>query len=197
MQTTREKIMEAAYKEFETHGYRQASTNRIVAAAGVSKGTLFNYFGTKEKLYFECVDTAIHVTITETENLLYKETGFIERMYEIMQFKQSFQAKYPALTIFLSNAYLERNLPPEYQEKMDKFGEESLQTLFQDLDFSKFRDDLPHDAMMDLIRWTLDGYAEQIQKLWHMGLVDLEDLDPHYDAFHTHLEVMKKLYYKE
>ena len=197
MQTTREKIMKAAYVEFEARGYAQASTNRIVSAAGVSKGTLFNYFGTKEKLYHECVKEAVSITIAETDNLLYKETGFIERMYEIMQFKQTFQVKYPELTQFLSKAYLNRTLPKQYQEKMDVFGQTSIQSLFEGLDLTSFRDDLAHDTMMDLIRWTLDGYSEHMQKLWQYGVIDLEDLGPYYEAFEIHLEAMKKLYYKE
>lgn len=197
MQTTRAKIMQAAYVEFEARGYAQASTNRIVSAAGVSKGTLFNYFGSKEKLYYECIEDAISTTILETDNFLYKETGFIERMYELMQFKQTFQVKYPELTQFLSRAYLNRTLPKPYLERMDVFGQTSIQSLFEDLDLRRFRDDLAHDTMMDLIRWTIDGYSEHMQKLWQSGVIDLEDLGPHYDAFHTHLEAMKKLYYKE
>lgn len=197
MQETREKILHAAYLEFEAHGYTHASTNRIVEAAGVSKGTLFNYFGSKEKLYNACIEQAIEITEESTTGMLYEETGFIERMYEMMQFKQAFQMKHPALTQFLSKSYLDRSLPEEYQKRMDQFTESSLNQLFTGIDHSRFRDDLPEETMMDLIRWTLDGYAEQMQKLWQMGLINLDNLEPHYEAFHTHLAVMKKLYYKE
>lgn len=197
MQGTKGKIMRAAYREFEAHGYEHASTNRIVKEAGVSKGTLFNYFGSKENLYNTCIEYAVKRTVTETDNLLYKTTGFIERMYEIMQFKQNFSMKHPELTQFLTQAYLERSLPQKYQKEMDDFGERSMGDLFKDVDLSKLRDDLPEDKMMDLIRWTLDGYSEQIKNMWHMGLIELDNLEPHYDLFEEHLEVMKKLYYKE
>ena len=43
--------MGAAREEFARVGYRSASTNRVVSAAGVSKGLLFSYFGTKQELY--------------------------------------------------------------------------------------------------------------------------------------------------
>lgn len=51
MESTRERIIGAARDEFSRVGYRSASTNRIVSAAGVSKGLLFSYFGTKKELY--------------------------------------------------------------------------------------------------------------------------------------------------
>lgn len=197
MQETKEKILRAAYKEFEAHGYSQASTNKIVREAGVSKGTLFNYFGSKEKLYHSSIEHAIHITITETNEFLYQKTGFIERMYELMQLKQAFQMRHPELTQFLSNAYLDKTLPDKYRQQLDEFRDNSINQLLEGVDVSNLRDDLPKDRMMDLIRWTLDGYAEQMKNMWQMGLIDLEHLEPYYEDFEKHLDVMKKLYYKE
>lgn len=47
----RERIIVAAMQEF-VKGYRNASTDRIVQSADISKGLLFHYFGTKKKLFF-------------------------------------------------------------------------------------------------------------------------------------------------
>ncbi|MGE5654611.1 MAG: TetR/AcrR family transcriptional regulator [Bacillota bacterium] len=47
----RRKIIDAAMVEFIEHGYDAASTNRIIDRAGISKGVLFKYFGSKEGLY--------------------------------------------------------------------------------------------------------------------------------------------------
>ena len=44
------KIIDASIDEFATVGYELASTNRIAKNAGIAKGSLFKYFGTKEKL---------------------------------------------------------------------------------------------------------------------------------------------------
>ena len=197
MQRTKEKILRAAYKEFESHGYSQASTNKIVSEAGVSKGTLFNYFGSKENLYHSSIEHAIDVTITETNAFQYEKPGFIERMYELMQLKQAIQMRHPELTQFLSKAYLDKTLPDNYHQQLDEFRDKSLNQLLEGVDVSNLRDDLPKDRMMDLIRWTLDGYAEQMKNMWQMGLIDLEKLEPYYEDFEKHLDVMKKLYYKE
>ena len=47
----RDRIMEAAAKEFSTFGFEQASLNRILADAGVSKGAAYYYFDDKADVF--------------------------------------------------------------------------------------------------------------------------------------------------
>jgi AcrR family transcriptional regulator len=44
-------LTRAAFDEFATHGFSSASLNRIIEAAGVSKGSMYYYFDGKEELY--------------------------------------------------------------------------------------------------------------------------------------------------
>lgn len=46
-----ERILAAALEEFSEHGFARASLNRIIAAAGISKGALYYCFDGKEDLY--------------------------------------------------------------------------------------------------------------------------------------------------
>ncbi|SHK34392.1 transcriptional regulator, TetR family [Anaerobranca californiensis DSM 14826] len=45
------RIINAGLKEFGFHGYKNAKTDNIVQEAGISKGLLFHYFGTKKKFF--------------------------------------------------------------------------------------------------------------------------------------------------
>ena len=47
----REQIIRAAMKNFSKNGYRKTVMDEIVADAGVSKGLVFCYFGSKKALY--------------------------------------------------------------------------------------------------------------------------------------------------
>lgn len=49
-------IMEAATRLFAEEGYHGTSTRKIAAAAGVSEGTLFHYYGTKNVLLLAILD---------------------------------------------------------------------------------------------------------------------------------------------
>lgn len=56
-------ILRAALDEFATHGFHNASLNRVIAAAGISKGLMYCYFDDKEDLF-------THLTRVELERLL-------------------------------------------------------------------------------------------------------------------------------
>ncbi|GAB4482316.1 MAG: TetR/AcrR family transcriptional regulator [Anaerolineales bacterium] len=47
----RRKIVEAAIDEFSAFGLENASTNRIVAASGISKGSFYQYFDDKRDVF--------------------------------------------------------------------------------------------------------------------------------------------------
>jgi AcrR family transcriptional regulator len=48
---TRAAILAAAEQEFARHGFEAATTEEIAERSGVTKGMIFHYFGSKEKLY--------------------------------------------------------------------------------------------------------------------------------------------------
>jgi len=47
----RDRLVELAIEEFAAHPYRQASLSRIVARAGIAKGSVYQYFDNKLDLY--------------------------------------------------------------------------------------------------------------------------------------------------
>jgi AcrR family transcriptional regulator len=55
-------IRHAALAEFAAHGFHDASLNRVIEAAGISKGSMYYYFDGKEDLY-------AHVARTELDGL--------------------------------------------------------------------------------------------------------------------------------
>lgn len=51
----RQVILDAAYSLFREKGFEGASMSEICARAGGSKGTIYNYFDSKEKLFVDCM----------------------------------------------------------------------------------------------------------------------------------------------
>jgi TetR/AcrR family transcriptional regulator, transcriptional repressor for nem operon len=56
---TRHKILMAAFAEFYAHSFQGGSLNRIVAAAGTTKGAIFHHFESKQALGYAVVDEVI------------------------------------------------------------------------------------------------------------------------------------------
>ncbi|MBX9687267.1 MAG: TetR/AcrR family transcriptional regulator [Candidatus Obscuribacterales bacterium] len=55
-QEKRRQILQSALEEFAAHGYSAASMDRISEKAGVSKATVYSYFGDKGNLYGELIE---------------------------------------------------------------------------------------------------------------------------------------------
>lgn len=50
---TRQKLIEASYRLFTTHGYHATSMRDIAAEAGISAGSIYNHFADKEQIIKE------------------------------------------------------------------------------------------------------------------------------------------------
>ena len=60
----REQILTCARRLFSERGYTTVSTAEIAAEAGVARGLLHHYFGTKRELYLDVVRTMVRVPPT-------------------------------------------------------------------------------------------------------------------------------------
>lgn len=67
---TRARILDAAGVVFEEHGYAHGTTNRIAAAAGLSIGSLYQYFPNKDAILVELVDVHIDAGTRALEDAL-------------------------------------------------------------------------------------------------------------------------------
>jgi AcrR family transcriptional regulator len=50
------RILEAAAAEFAQFGFDATSIESIALRAGIGKGTIYNYIGSKDQLFFECLE---------------------------------------------------------------------------------------------------------------------------------------------
>jgi TetR/AcrR family transcriptional repressor of nem operon len=58
-ETTRQRILSAAFQEFYRYGFQGGSLNRIVEEIGLTKGALFHHFAGKQELGYAVVDEVI------------------------------------------------------------------------------------------------------------------------------------------
>ncbi|MCO7471746.1 TetR/AcrR family transcriptional regulator [Stenotrophomonas maltophilia] len=63
----REAIVRAAVEEFRSAGYEATSMDRIAAAAGVSKRTVYNHFPSKEELFALILEELWHSSVASVE----------------------------------------------------------------------------------------------------------------------------------
>jgi AcrR family transcriptional regulator len=67
---TRARILDAARQVFAAHGYAAGTTNRIAAAAGLSVGSLYQYFPNKDAILVELVDAHLADGVEQVSHAL-------------------------------------------------------------------------------------------------------------------------------
>ncbi|SOC44897.1 TetR/AcrR family transcriptional regulator [Salinicoccus kekensis] len=187
-------ILNAALNEFANYGYKDASTNRIVKDAGMSKGMLYYYFENKEDVYYTCTEYTLKKVQEELLDWDLPRQGFIERSAAIAERKHAYYEKHPEISMFLSHVYLEDTVPEKYRELQQKLVTEGYKAAYADIDYSYFRDDIGHETLMKLIMWTFDGYSKYIED---DSTRAAGDFNKYFEEFEIYLDAMKKLYYKE
>jgi len=80
-----ERILRAAVSVFAQRGYDGASLREVAEAAGVTKPTLYNHFGSKASLYEETIRWMHARVIRRLEQAAAGHTSAYERLLSIMQ----------------------------------------------------------------------------------------------------------------
>ncbi|MFN2198807.1 MAG: TetR/AcrR family transcriptional regulator [Anaerolineales bacterium] len=180
------RILEACIAEFAEHGYAQASTNAIVRRAGIPKGTLFYYFGSKKDLYLYVLDYAIEQYVAAFNQLGgMLPADLFERLLARGRIRMRFSIEHPQIYRLFYNAFL--STPPKIQAELAArsagYAERSQQLLFDGLDTSPFRPEVEVKQAVELVNLVLEGlfsrYAAELRRLPpEEALRFVEDLRP-------------------
>lgn len=60
-------IITAGISEFQEHGFDRANLNRIAQKAGISKGTIYLYYASKEALFLAAIEGHVSSIMSESE----------------------------------------------------------------------------------------------------------------------------------
>lgn len=188
-------IIDAALKAFATHGYKKTSISDIASAAGISKATVFHYFGTKKELYLYLVNTCVKSISTEViEKFDDRITDLFDRILYTSKLKLALMKKHPYVPSFIQSAYFEND--DEVKEEIKTiFSKDEGKTIgkkitFTGADFSKFKDDVDPNLVMNIIDWMVEGYMNKISDTEEI------DFDELYRVFEECIRLFKRNFYK-
>ena len=164
----RERIINASMREF-CKGYKNASTDVIVREAGISKGLLFHYFGTKEGLYEFIIQYSFDILGKEYFGLInVEQRDLLERLWQTTLLKMDLSYKHPDIFELMAKVYAQYRdgdgtadgVTARIKSMQDGFGDEVLKNVFKNIDTSLFKDGIDIEKAVNIIKWTLFGYAD-------------------------------------
>lgn len=196
------RIINAAMKEFLS-GFKNASTDNIVREAGISKGLLFHYFGTKENLYDFLIDYAIDTMRAEFLDLInLGEKDIFDSIWQMALLKRDVSLRFPVMFEFITTAYIDsKNCPAkEHLKKFNELSERRLAKVYESCDRSLFRDDIDPQVAVKIVYYAIQGWAESKAAGVEFGNIRadiMENYDFYLEEMQRYMEVMRKCFYKE
>lgn len=128
----RQKIIDCAVDEFAQHDYQSASVSRLVAQAGISKGSLYQYFTDKSDLYNYLLELASQKKAQlMAESIQSKaDMSFFDSLNHLFRVMAAFELRYPKLAKI---GYRAANGKSPLPEELVEIAKRSTRKYFADL----------------------------------------------------------------
>ena len=186
-----DRMINAALKIFAKNGYRHASTDDMVAEAGISKGLLFHYFENKLGLYTFLYNYSVRFMVLELSGCGAGENDFFELIKRREAAKMQALKKYPYMQLFIDSVRYEEVAEAlcATEEKKNVLPE-ALESLMKGADTSRFKPEVKLQKLNRLIEYTLRGMMEDC------FLENSFQPDMMYEEINSYLLMLKKLTYQ-
>lgn len=190
-----ERIINAGMEVFAENPYAHASCDTIAYKAGMAKGLLFYYFKNKKEFYLFIFDYVYKMMCKEVADPhFYEITDFFELLEYAACKKCTILTKHPYITDFVIRIYYSENesISPDIHEVINEMTERILRDYFNNIDYSKFRDDVDPYHIMKMMYWAGDGYLRERRRI--KKKTDINEL---LEEFNSWISMFKRMAYKE
>ncbi len=166
VQEKQDHILSCARRHFIAQGYAGASTNRIVADIGISKGSLFYYFDGKEDLYLSVLSRAQRAIAAEMRTAIVEWPDDLIRRLEVILSAGGEVLKQHPEDYRLFQRFLDSG-PPELLQRfvaeyIDGQTDMALSGWFEGVDTTAFADD--PEVIYEVVQWVLTGIKFEYTK---------------------------------
>jgi len=163
------KIIDAALDEFAGKDFETASLNSIIEKAGISKGSMYHYFASKEDLYFHLISEIMKTK----EKFLKHKLAASEKPLSEMSFFENLEFQMLASVDFAAQHHREHQLSIRLQSMTEGPLKErllgDLTGAFEDyvenmvdeaMKTGEIRDDFDKGFVMRILKFTLMHFVD-------------------------------------
>ena len=166
-------IIDASVYEFANNGFKNASVNKIVEKAGISKGSLFNYFKSKNLLF----DHIYHIALREVKTYLAKvrdeseNDDFFTRFSKIINSGITFINKHPRLARIYFRL-LNSDDSPHGTAIIKKLHSEAIKYLTDFVEVGIERNELRKELNPATIAFLMESILNRILQVYYLEIFD-------------------------
>ena len=188
-----EHIISAAMSVFGKNGYKKASVAEIAEQAGIAKGMINYYFGSKRNLYVSLIQISGRIMLEEMQERYDSSiTDFFDNLKMMIGIKIDVMKEHPALLSFLTSVGFETH--EDVADEIKKFLVESFSTrekmIYGGTDVSRFKEDVDPKLIDKFLVWAAEGFMKSIE-----DEPDMKKIDEFTAELFKCLDLMKKYFY--
>lgn len=167
------RILDAAITQFAQYGYEQTSVNSVVSEAGISKGSLFQYFGSKFDLFDTVVSYAVRLVRTRLreDRDATSDLPFSTRLNRILATGFRFIQEHPLLARIYFQM-LHSGKAPYGEGKLSSLHKESVAFLGRLLQEGLEKGELRADLDIEKTAFLLNGVMLHLLHAYYTEHVD-------------------------
>lgn len=166
-QEKRDHIFTIAVSEFAASGYAAASINQIARKAGISIGSMYSYFDSKEDLFLAVVDKGYELLVRALAGLS-REGSFREQLLDILHTAVRYAREHPDM----NNLYLSlmtEELAPLARRLSGQVESVSVSYYHQILGEAVSRGELRKDLDIPAAAYLIDNNVLALQLAFSSG----------------------------
>lgn len=177
---TREEILTAALNLFSTNNYHATSMSMIAEEAGVSKGTLYWHFDSKEDLFRELVLAGLDYFNENYKRIELENLNAEQKIYQIIDFSINMLAENAKMGNILQNNI--QLISSEFQKKMIERHKAAVnmirKIIEQGIEEGSIKSTNPHNTAVMILTLI---FNTQSQELYYNLATVKADVDFIYD----------------
>ena len=93
----RQKVLDGAISEFAANGYNATNINVIARKAGISIGSMYSYFESKEALFLTIIDKGFHLLENALQEASEQAEDIFELFEKLLRASRYYAVRYPEL----------------------------------------------------------------------------------------------------
>ncbi|MFA6134825.1 MAG: TetR/AcrR family transcriptional regulator [Phycisphaerae bacterium] len=167
-------ILAAAQRVFEAHGYAATTMEAVAVESGISKGSIYNYFNSKQELFYQLLTDAVAAGQADSQAVLERDIpaqAKIDLMLDQWYQQLGYHLRISRLVLeYWATAAREHQgqLADSFKQMYRYWREQFCQIISKGIDGGEFSGDYDLTVAASLILAMLDGIM--VQSMLDIGI---------------------------
>ncbi|NLG86671.1 MAG: TetR/AcrR family transcriptional regulator [Firmicutes bacterium] len=163
----KDELLQEVLREFAHKGFDSASLNQIIKRSGISKGSFYHHFNSKEELFLNVVKRTADEKLAfisrwiEEKGIDLERVGFFDTLELLMEGGIEFALQHPELSQFLLSIMKNQELRSKAEQLSPEYYDQVINPMVKEaVSKGELRDDLDPGFMTKIIKYSVMGFGE-------------------------------------